>query len=45
MMSAAVAGQYIMRTNKVLNKELAMASIMTKRYETKDMPAWLYSMI
>ena len=45
MLSSAVACEYVMRTNKVFTKELAMASIMNKRYENKDMPGWLYSMI
>lgn len=41
-LSSAIACSYLMRTNKVLNKELAMASIMSKRYENKDMPGWVY---
>ena len=45
LLSSAVACEYVMRTNKALNKELAMTYIMGKRYENKDMPGWLYSMI
>lgn len=44
-LSSAVACEYVMRTNKAFSKEIAMAYIMNKRYENKDMPAWLYSMI
>jgi hypothetical protein len=34
-----------MHTNKAFNKELAVAYVMNKRFELKDMPSWLYSMI
>jgi len=33
-----------MKTNKAFNKEIAVAYVMNKRYELKDMPSWLYSM-
>ena len=44
-LSSAIACQYLMRVNSTFSKELAMASVMAKRYENKDMPGWLYSMI
>ena len=40
--SGAMAIKLTMDTNKTFNKELASAYIMTKRYELKDMQAWLY---
>ena len=45
MIAAAVAIKLMMETNKTFNKELAVAYIMNKRYELKDMPGWLYTMI
>lgn len=44
-LSAAVAIKLLMETNKTFSKELAVAYVMNKRYEMKDMPNWLYSMI
>ena len=41
-LSAAVAARYIMEKTKGANKQLAIASIMSKRYENKDMPSWLF---
>jgi hypothetical protein len=34
-----------MDTNKTYTKELATAYVMSKRYELKDMEAWLFSQI
>lgn len=44
-LSGAVAVKLLMETNKTFSKELAVASVMNKRYELKDMPHWLYTMI
>jgi hypothetical protein len=44
-LSGAIAAKLIMETNKTFNRELAMAYVMGKRYELKDMPGWLYQMI
>lgn len=43
--SGAMAIKLQMDTNKTFNKELASAYVMTKRYELKDMQAWLYQQI
>ena len=40
-----MAIKLMMDTNKTFNKELASAYIMTKRYELKDIQAWLYQQI
>lgn len=44
-LSGAIATRLIMESNKTFNRELAMAYVMGKRYELKDMPGWLYQMI
>ena len=44
-LSGAIAIKVQMATNKTFTKELAVAYVMNKRYELKDMPSWLYSMI
>lgn len=44
-LSGAVATKLLMETNKTFSKELAVAYVMNKRYELKDMPHWLYTMI
>ena len=40
--AAALAIRIVMETNKAFNKELAVAYVMNKRYEIKDMPSWFY---
>ena len=45
MLSAALGVKIMLETNKAWSKEIAMAYIINKRYEAKDMPAWLYSQI
>ncbi len=45
MLSGAICVKLIMEYNKSFNKELAMAYVMGKRYELKDIPTWLYSKI
>jgi hypothetical protein len=40
--SGAMSIKLTMDTNKTFNKELASAYTMTKRFELKDVPAWLY---
>lgn len=44
-LSSAVAIKLLMETNKAFSKEIAVAYVMNKRYELKDMPNWLYTMI
>mmetsp|Transcript_19224 Transcript_19224/g.29471 ORF Transcript_19224/g.29471 Transcript_19224/m.29471 type:complete len:114 (-) Transcript_19224:3-344(-) len=46
-LSGAIAGRLAMEQNKAFmgNKEIAMASIFSKRYELKDMPTWLYNLV
>lgn len=41
-LAAALAIKIVMETNKTFTKELAVAYVMSKRYEIKDMPSWLY---
>jgi len=43
--SAALAIKISLDTNKMYNKETAVAYVMTKRYETKDMEPWLFTQI
>ena len=45
MLASALAVKLMMATNKMYNKELAVAYVMNLRYEVKDMPSWLYAMI
>lgn len=45
LLSGAVAIKLQMELNKTFSKELAVAYVMGKRYELKDMPNWLYTMI
>eukprot|EP00347_Sterkiella_histriomuscorum_P023666 403333809 len=45
ILSAAVGVKIMLETNKAWSKEIAMAYIINKRYEAKDMPSWLYSQI
>ena len=45
MLSAAIGVKLMLETNKAWSKEIAMAYIINKRYEARDMPAWLYSQI
>jgi hypothetical protein len=44
-LAGAIAIKVLMSTNKTFSKELAVAYVMNKRYELRDMPSWLYSMI
>ena len=41
-LSGAIAVRLTMESNKTFTKELAMAYVMNKRYDLKDMPGWLY---
>jgi len=45
MLSSALGVKLLLEQNKMFTKELAVAKVMNLRYEVKDMPAWLYSMI
>ncbi|CDW84256.1 UNKNOWN [Stylonychia lemnae] len=45
IISAAIGVKIMLETNKAWSKEIAMAYILNKRYEAKDMPSWLYSQI
>lgn len=45
MLSAAIGVKVMLETNRAWSKELAMAYIINKRYDAKEMPAWLYSQI
>ena len=45
LLSGAVAVKIMMESNKTFTKELAVAYVMNKRYELKDMPNWLYTVI
>ena len=45
MISGAVAVKVQMDTNKTYSKEMAVAYVMSKRYELKDMQAWLFCQI
>mmetsp|Transcript_33222 Transcript_33222/g.32322 ORF Transcript_33222/g.32322 Transcript_33222/m.32322 type:complete len:198 (+) Transcript_33222:384-977(+) len=45
VISSAVCTRVMLRTNKAWSKEIALAYIMNKRYEAKDMPSWLFSQI
>ena len=40
--SAAVAMKVMIETNKAWSKEIAMAYIINKRYEAKDIQPWLF---
>lgn len=42
ILSAAICLKVILDTNRAWTKEIGMAFIINKRYEAKDMPAWLY---
>jgi hypothetical protein len=42
LISAAICARVMLLINKAWPKEIAMAYIMNKRYEVKDMPAWLF---
>ena len=44
-LSSAVAASFLMDSSKVMTKELAVTSICQKRYENKEMPGWLYTII
>ena len=43
MLSAAIGVKLMLETNRAWSKEISMAYIINKRFEAKDMPAWLYS--
>lgn len=45
MISAAVCTRVMLQTNKAWSKEIALAYILNKRYECREMPSWLYSQI
>ena len=45
LLSGAVAIKLLMETNKTFSKELAVAYVKGKRYELKDMPNWIFTMI
>ena len=45
MVSGAVAVKIMMDTNLNYSKEMAVAYVMSKRYELKDMPSWLFGQI
>jgi len=40
--SAAICTRVMLLINKAWSKEIALAYIMNKRYEMKDMPPWLF---
>lgn len=40
--SGALAIKWAMDTNKMFTKEIATAFVMQRRYELKDMQAWLH---
>jgi hypothetical protein len=42
ILSAAVCLKVMLDTNRAWSKEIATAFIINKRYEAKDIPAWLY---
>lgn len=42
MISAAICIRVMTMTNKAWSKEIATAYIFNKRYESRDMPSWLY---
>merc|ERR1712070_1299005 len=44
-LACALGVKLLMAQNKMFTKELAVAKVMNLRYEIKDMPSWLYSMI
>ena len=41
-LSAAIAARYVVENTKGANKQLAIASVMSKRYDNKDIPSWLF---
>ena len=45
ILSAALCVKVMLETNRAWSKEIATAFIINKRYEAKDMPAWLYQQI
>lgn len=45
ILSAALCIKVMMETNRAWSREIATAFIINKRYETKDMPSWLYQQI
>lgn len=45
ILSAAVCLKVMVDSNRAWSKEIAMAFIINKRYEAKDMPAWLYQQV
>lgn len=45
IISAAICVKVMLETNRAWSKEIAMAYIINKRYEAKDIPSWLYSQI
>ena len=42
MLAAAVCTKIMVETNKAWTREIATLFIINKRYEAKDIPAWLY---
>jgi len=45
ILAAAVCTKIMLETNKGWNREIATMFIINKRYEAKDIPAWLYKQI
>ena len=45
IISAALSIRVMLEFNRAWSKEIATAFIFNKRYEAKDMPAWLYQQI
>lgn len=42
MIAYALAIKWFWQQNKHFPKDIAVASVMNKRFEVKDMPAWLF---
>lgn len=40
--SAAICTKVMLEKNRAWSKEIAMAYVLNKRYEVKDIPSWLY---